>query len=553
MKDYILNASSDSAEAAKVRKGVQKGARRFLEKQYVPPIPYFISYIQNTNKPRFLETVERTISDNPQIAKVGGIPSIFHKFRGYINVKLAANKDTPEWSIKNFDFVSDVPCWALIFYLLRAGFLEEADEFVRQNQQSFQKLDRSFPTYLHAYCSAGDERRLPRNLLDRIQGEYNNRVRHSEDTKDIFKPAVYKIIGRCDLSKRSVPNVMPTAEDWMWLQLVLAREIDRATEPAHEVFTLQDLQKGVLQFGAKHFSARGSNVGLYFQMLMMSGLFEDAISYLYSFQFVDGVHFAIALTYYGLLRPTANPNSDLLTPEKQINFPNLIASYTHDFRTPNAEEAVDYLALICLNGDLPAPAGPAHLNICHETLRDLVLETREFTKLLGDVRADGSREKGAIEKRMRLIKLADQREYLRTITEQAAVQADDDGRSTDAVLLYHLAEDYDTVVQIINKNLSDSIASEEAPMTYQDPMVGAQGNMSLTSVDDPAALARNMLEMYAAHANVFSKISVRNREASGVLLRIAEAKRKYQAGKWESCLQVSPRLLRGVGRLANVY
>jgi nuclear pore complex protein Nup93 len=68
---------------------------------------------------------------------------------------------------------------------------------------------------------------------------------------------------------------MPTAEDWMWLQLVLAREMDRATDPAHEVFTLQDLQKGVIQFGAKHFGTKGSNVGLYFQMLLMSGLFED--------------------------------------------------------------------------------------------------------------------------------------------------------------------------------------------------------------------------------------------------------------------------------------
>jgi len=100
-------------------------------------------------------------------------------------------------------------------------------------------------------------------------------VKHSEDTKDIFKPAVYKIIGRCELAKRSVPTVMPTAEDWMWLQLVLAREIDRSTDPAHEVFTVQDLQKGVIQFGAKHFGNKGSNVGLYFQMLMMSGLFED--------------------------------------------------------------------------------------------------------------------------------------------------------------------------------------------------------------------------------------------------------------------------------------
>ncbi|KAG0133492.1 Nup93/Nic96-domain-containing protein [Tuber indicum] len=529
VKDYVIDTASDSQEASRIRKHVQRGSRKFLEKQY-------------------RDVVESAIAENPQIAKVGGIPSVFHKFRGYINIKLATNKDIPEWDIKNFDFVADVPCWALIFYLIRAGYLEEADEFVRQNQQSFQKLDRSFPTYLHAYCSAGDERRLPRNLLDRIQAEYNNRVKHSEDTKDIFKPAVYKIIGRCELAKRSVPTVMPTAEDWMWLQLVLAREIDRSTDPAHEVFTMQDLQKGVIQFGAKHFGTKGSNVGLYFQMLLMSGLFEDAVHYLYSFQFVDGVHFAIALSYYGLLRPTTNPakaDTDLLTlgpkGEKQINFPRLIGYYTRDFRTPNAEEAVDYLCLICLNGDLPSPAGDQHLTICHDALRELVLETREFTKLLGDVHADGTRQKGAIERRMKLIKLDDQREYLRTITEQAAGQANDDGRASDAVLLYHLAEDFETVVEIINKSLSDSIASEDVMLDFSHQAGTSalpSADSSLTSVDDPVQLAKRMLGMCANDAAIYSKISIRSREAAEVLLSIAEAKKRYREGKWELCLQI---------------
>jgi hypothetical protein len=81
---------------------------------------------------------------------------------------------------------------------------------------------------------------------------------------------------------------MPTAEDWMWLQLVLSREIDRTSEPAHEVFTLQDLQKSVTQFGAKHFMAKGSNFGLYFQMLLMCGLFEDV-----GFRFISLVMFIL--------------------------------------------------------------------------------------------------------------------------------------------------------------------------------------------------------------------------------------------------------------------
>lgn len=527
MKDYILNPDPDSLEASRIRKRIEKGSRRWLEKQ-------------------FHQVVEKTVVEFPTLARVGGIPSVLNKFRGFINVKMSQNHDKSDWDTKGFEYINEVPCWAMVFYLIRAGLLKEADAYVSQNQSQFQKLDRGFATYLHAYC-AHEDRRLPRQLHDRIQGEYNNRVRHMEDTKDPFKPAVYKILGRCELAKRSLPSVMPTAEDWMWLQLVLSREIDRTSEPAHEVFTLLDLQKSVTQFGAKHFMAKGSNFGLYFQMLLMCGLFEDAIHYLYSFQYVDGVHFAIALTYYGLLRPSDNPlknDQELITlgaaGEKQLNFPRLIGYYTSDFRTPNAEEAVDYLTLISLNGDLPGDRGAQQLKICHEALRELVLSTREFTALLGDVHADGSRQKGAIEKRMKLIRLSDQSEYLRTITEQAAVSADDDGRAADAVLLYHLAEDYDTVVQILNKNLSNHIALDEGVLRGSPmPASLAQPGDSLAAVDDPVQLARNMLGMYHNNTAVLRKIQLRNREACGVLLQIADAKEAFAAGDFEGCLAVS--------------
>lgn len=218
--------------------------------------------------------VDKAITDSPQIARVGGVPSVLNKFRGFINVKMAQNKDKPDWDSRCFQSINEVPCWAMVFYLLRAGLLKDADSYVQQHVAQFQKLDRGFASYLHAYV-AHEDRRLSRPLHDRINGEYNNRIRHMEDCKDPFKPAVYKIIGRCELAKRSLPSIMPTAEDWMWLQLVLTREIDRTSEPAHEVFTLHDLQKSVSQFGAKHFMGKGSNFGLYFQMLLMCGLFED--------------------------------------------------------------------------------------------------------------------------------------------------------------------------------------------------------------------------------------------------------------------------------------
>lgn len=213
--------------------------------------------------------------------------------------------------------------------------------------------------------------------------------------------------------------------------------------------------------------------------------------------------------------------------------------------------AVDYLALICLDAQLPGAIGKSQVSLCHEALRELVLETREFAQLLGDIQGDGTRLKGAIEQRLKLIGLADQEDFLKTVTIQAASVADDNGRTTDAVLLYHLAEDYDNVIQIINRALSEAIAVEigEGELRLQPlkPRTDAQNqqqptpgsSLSLTSVDDPAVLARNMISLYNSNALYYQKIRAANREACGILLRMSEAKAKVAASQWAEALDVS--------------
>lgn len=245
-----MNVKPDSQDAVLLKKQIVSGSKRYLEKL-------------------FYRHVEQLIEENPIVAKLGGIPTLQHKFKAYFNVR--ASKSA--WGDKHFDMNPDnVPVWAMVFFMIRAGFVQEAAAFVKDHHQFFQKVDRSFHLYISAYANNAD-RRVQRHLADRIQVEYTQLLRDSENV-DMFRIALYKIIGRCELAKRSLSEVMPTAEDWMWLQLVLTREFDRAGEPAHEVFQLGDLQKSVLQFGAKHFSSKNSNVGLYFQMLLMSGLFE---------------------------------------------------------------------------------------------------------------------------------------------------------------------------------------------------------------------------------------------------------------------------------------
>lgn len=231
----------------------------------------------------------------------------------------------------------------------------------------------------------------------------------------------------------------------------------------------------------------------------------------------------------------------------------MLGYYTRDFRSANVVAAVDYLTLICLNADLPGRLGTSQSSLCHEALRELVLETREFAQLLGDIQSDGTRIRGAIEQRLRLIGLANQEEFLTTVTVQAASIADDNGRTSDAVLLYHLAEDYDNVIVIINRALSDAIAVDIGqqqlrlqPLKPRAPAPQGQmqqqsdgSSLSLTSVDDPALLARHLISLYNANALYYRKIRPANRDACGVLLRMSEVKAKVEDGQWTEALDVS--------------
>ena len=248
----------------------------------------------------------------------------------------------------------------------------------------------------------------------------------------------------------------------------------------------------------------------------------------------------------------------------QINFGYLITQYTREFRTGYVEAAIDYFTLICLNADLPGSLGKSQATVCHEALREFILETRDFAKLLGDIRSDGTRIKGIIEQRIDLIKLADQEDFLRNITVQAAGVADDKGLITDAVLLFHLAGNYDRVIDIINRALSDAIAVElggtmpklQTLRPRVDQGLNPQGvdlsgaaepgsSLSLTAMDDPVILGRNMITLYDSNPMYYEKIRQFHRDACGLLLRMMEAKIEVEAGRWAPALDVSAPCLFG--------
>ena len=155
---------------------------------------------------------------------------------------------------------------------MRTGHVIEAAQYLATPalQTTFQTLEPSFPAYLKGYATS-PSRTLPRHLLDRLHVEFNQRIRYyTPEEDDPFRFALYKLLGRCDVTKRAMPKkVVTTSEDYLWVQLVLAREGEQG-----EKWGLGDVSKGVVKGGRGAWDRSGQRPEGYFLVLVLVGEYE---------------------------------------------------------------------------------------------------------------------------------------------------------------------------------------------------------------------------------------------------------------------------------------
>lgn len=281
--DEYLDENMNSDKSARCRQKILQGSRKALEKQ-------------------FYDHLATIVTRNVKEASLGGVPTRINRIRAYIRVRIARKDLVPDGT--HLQQMNEDYCWALIFYLLRCGFVEEAAQYVAENANAFKAIDRMFAAYITTFARSSD-RRLTTPQQAKINTEYMQRTRLAPDNQtDPYRLACYKVIGRCELSKRSLETISQGVEDWMWLQFCLAREANRAEELATDVYGLREVQTTVKEIGQRHFG-KGSDTsgyGTFFYLQILGGLFENAVEFLYSHNYVSAVHFAIALDFYGLLR-----------------------------------------------------------------------------------------------------------------------------------------------------------------------------------------------------------------------------------------------------------
>ncbi|SAM84527.1 related to NIC96-nuclear pore protein [Ustilago bromivora] len=514
-----------------LRKELIQGSKAFLENE-------------------FEEHMEQVIAANPVLAQRGGAPTVRSTVAAFLRVQHLSSQN--QWRsdlAKELDASTNVPIWAELYLLLRIGKTKEALECASENENRIRSTDPSFLAYLKAWVDSPD-RRLPRLLKDRFIAEYNSRFRTLPEVHDPYKLGLYKLIGRIDVSKKFPTLLTSSIQNWLWLQLSMVRETydedADAQDSVRDRFTLADLGHKVEKFGESYFDPKGNRPLFYFRLLLLCGQFERAVGFLFSRSAhqVDTIHFAVALAYYGLLRvplQAASSQVEYLLVEADgqggniasIDFAKLVQRYVRTFSQSSRRDALQYLYLICLHADVAEPVGSEQVRCCHDLIRALVLEAHptEFQELLGDVRTNGAKTPGLIERNLPLIKIKNEREFLSTIVQVAATQCDLAHRTESAILLYNLAGQHDTVVAVLNKELGARLTDPSSAAEYKS--TGLSSGASFSAASNLVTLATAILDTYEKQFGYSGK----NRDTCRRLLELKKAVGLHSDGQNLQALQ----------------
>ncbi|KAK4705630.1 nuclear pore complex protein Nup93, partial [Phenoliferia sp. Uapishka_3] len=515
-QQYLV-ADPDSDDAGRLRASICEGAKEHLQEE-------------------FMTHVENTIKAQPLEAHLGGDPSFENKIRAYIDVKY---KKHGAWATTRLEMINSTPVWARMYYLLRIGQPKKALQFAQENERQIQKLENTFVTYFKKWIDSPDHR-LDRLTRNQFLIEYNRRIKGNSEA-DPYKHAIYKLIGRVDIERRNVPEVTKTTEDWLWFQLSLTRETPGDGEAARDQYGMRDLGRVLIELGDNRLKPV-----LQFRVLLLGGQFERAIDFLFrqSQLQTDAVHFAIALSYFGLLRVPSQPSAvNLLIEEGPskvpcLNFSRLLHRYTREFVQVDPQEALQYLYLICLNSDLPAPLGKKQTQECLEYIRDVVLETRKYRELLGDVLSDGTKVPGMIQRDLSLIDLDNESTFTRDLISAAARTARQEKRFEDAILLFDLAEQKNAVFEVLNIELGNSLSrpSTTSNVGGGDRQYFQEGTANVSISTGPADIVRTARRLYDLYR--VDEVDPRSRKTCQILLNLKEVMILYEQQHLDQALKM---------------
>ena len=393
----------------------------------------------------FLKFVQDTVYTNLQQAQLGGVPGTYHLVRSYLNVRIAPHTPGLEDGL-----VDGVPIWPMIYFCIRSGDLTAAVQAAAQAGTGLEEIKK----VLSEVASSADKRLNP-HAENLVRINYKRSLR---STTDPYKRAVFCVLAACDPYDEH-SEVATSLDDYLWIKISQIREKGEGSEAT---LILSDFQKQMSEdYGESHFNAFERPL-LYFQVLFLTGQFELAFEFLFRVDRLrsHGVHMSLAMYENGLLLLPNNIQAQLITPvtgsiAKRINIARLLLLYVRKFEDTNAKEALHYFYFL---RDLKKSEDDnSASNLFMSCVSQLVLESREFDLLLGQILADGSRSPGLIDK------FQGSNVNVHRIIELVAEDSESKGMFEDSVRLFDLAKKHDKVIELLNKLLAQVISLPPVP------------------------------------------------------------------------------------------
>ncbi|KAJ8324993.1 hypothetical protein BDV3_004491 [Batrachochytrium dendrobatidis] len=539
------------------------------------------------------EVYSNWISDNvrSQYAEIGGMPTVHSEVDAHLKI---THMKHGRWTLSWLDLsVGGTPFWAHVFVLVRMGLYDNALEHIQRHQADLAKTnERNFLTYFKAWMDSGDGR-LPKTYRDKLLAEWNGGIRDyatkPHPKGDLFKYALYKILGRCEMTIKTIScsDVIFTVDDYLWLQLMLVQEEILPTDAAYERYTLRDFSSRMQKYGIDYFKARPT----WFMVLLLCGEFERAVSELHNdpaFS-ADGIHFATALAYYGALRVPENPRGTAVGGTflnikpitlstgasyeiAYFHFAKTIISFVRSWGKTDPIDTLHYIYLIGLFGTpldarQPLVASPADLQrsgralappashsgleytrLAHAIVCEFVLSSKMFSEMLGQIRPDGSgRTPGHIDTYRTLLHLTSDQDFIQCIVLASAYDAENESRLEEAIYLYHLAGMPDKVIHLLNTHLGERLLQQTFFQT--DDMSAEQVNntstirsttdislplLSLTT--NPVQDTEQLLKFYQSRPLTAAMLTTQTVSTCTTLVQLSRFHIQHGQGRDESAL-----------------
>ena len=419
------------------------GARKYLEEN-------FVAYMQ------------QVVQTHRTVAALGGSPSRIGLVQAYLRVREKARGTLDFDQPGGFD-----TCWLRIYSCLRAGFTQEAVAVARAAHEGPATpriaAPRDLSAMLQEWVDGGCRPLSGESAATALaEGERLSRDKSAREREPhlAHRIAVYALLAgsnrSVDAISREFPTFFPTIEDFMWVKLSVVRlgggggagrsggggagTSSSSGNSGVEAFTLNDLQKYLLQYPPSHFSHGGREPLLYAVVLLLSLQAVAAVAFLArdpsakDFR-LDAVHLGACLWHAHVL-----PNSGPADGDASAG--RLLHQYGRSLIHGNVPLALEYYML-------SASAQGGSLQIRGALLRELLTESKAYGMLLGAGGAVG--ESGA------LAAFIPDPEERRKVLEAVAGECAAAAQLEEAVELYMVAGRPRQALRILNQRLSDAL------------------------------------------------------------------------------------------------